>query len=280
MGVLQEDPRVAVRRSRRVVNSYVSDHQHHSDLGALRERVSNAERGIDNVSDQVATLQRDTARQIENLQTSLSSQIRDVSSSFAASRSTNWGTIIAAVMGVVVLGGAVLTPIMSDIGKTAEALEKLSDKTVTKDVFQRGQDDQNNWLANLRDRTRADEELISTARIEFARFEGRTIEQHETFLKEHALLIAHVDALDGNLIKRPEIEAALGSARELTTLTNSAMSARVDAVISSLNELRHDVGATYTWGDGLKHALERIDGIQQEINALSQTLGRQSAPNH
>ena len=86
--------------------------------------------------------------------------------------------------------------------------------------------------------------------------------------------MARVDNIDANLIKRPEIEASLLSQRELTTLTNGATANRIDAVIGSLNELRHDVGASYTWGDGLKHALDRIDNIQQEINSLAQTLGR------
>ena len=266
------------RRNQAAANRWGSDHQHHSDLGALRERVSNTERALESVIDQAAENQRETARQIESLQTSLSTQIRDISGSFAATRTTNWGTIIAAVGVVVVLGGAVLTPIMSDIGKTAETLEKLSDKTVTRDVFQRGQDDQNNWLASLRDRTRADEDLISTTRIDLARHEGMAEERHQTFLREYAALIARIDVIDANLIKRPEIEAALGAARELTTLTNAATTSRIDAVIGSLNELRHDVGASYTWGDGLKHALDRIDNIQQEINALAQTLGRASAP--
>jgi hypothetical protein len=252
-------------------------HEHHGDLGALRERVSGAERAIDSIGVQVATLQRDTARQIENLQTSLSSQIRDISGSFAATRTTNWGTIIAAVGVVVVLGGAVLTPIMSDIGKTSEALDKLTDKAVTKDVFQRSQDEQNSWLASLRDRARADEETINVDRIALARLEGATTERHETYLRDHSSLIMRIDAIDAGLIKRPEIEAALGSARELTTLTNAGTTNRIDAVIASLNELRHDVGASYTWGDGLKHALDRIDGIQQEVNGLAQTLGRASA---
>lgn len=250
-------------------------HEHHGDLGALRERVSGTERAIDSIGDQVATLQRDTARQIENLQTSLSAQIRDISGSFSASRATNWGTIIAAVGVVVVLGGAVLTPIMGDIGKTAEALEKLSDKAVTKDIFQRSQDDQNSWLSSLRDRERADEETLNADRIALARLEGATTERHDTYLRDHAALMARVDSIDANLIKRPEIEASLLSQRELTTLTNSATANRIDAVIGSLNELRHDVGATYTWGDGLKHALDRIDNIQQEINALA---GRTVAP--
>ena len=253
-------------------------HEHHGDLGALRERVSGTERAIDSIGDQVATLQRDTARQIENLQTSLSSQIRDISGSFAASRSTNWGTIISAVGVVMVLGAAVLTPIMGDIGKTAEAVEKLTDKAVTRDVFQRSQDDQNSWLASLRDRARADEDAITAARIELAHSEGMAIERHETYLREHAALTARLDTIDANLIKRPEIEAALAAQRELTTLTNAATTSRIDAVIGSLNELRHDVGASYTWGDGLKHALDRIDGMQQEINSLAQTLGRATAP--
>ena len=249
-------------------------HEHHGDLGALRERVSGTERAIDSIGDQVATLQRDTARQIENLQTSLSGQIRDIATSFTASRSTNWGTIISAVGVVAVLGAAVLTPIMSDIGKTAETLEKLSDKAVTKDVFKYSQEEQNSWLANLRDRARADEDTITTDRIALARLDGADTERHETYLRDHAALMARVDSIDNNLIKRPEIEAALISLRELTTLTNGATANRIDAVIGSLNELRHDVGASYTWGDGLKHALDRIDNIQQEINALAQTLGR------
>jgi hypothetical protein len=248
--------------------------EHHNDMGALRERVSGAERAIASLGEQVANNQRDTAQQLENLQQSLSLQIRDISASFAASRSTNWGTIIAAVGVVIVLGGAVLTPIMSDIGKTADTLEKLSDRAVRKDVFQRDQDEQNAWMASLRDRVRVDEDMLSAARIDMARYEGLATERHETFLREHAALIARVDNIDANLIKRPEIDAALGSARELTTLTNAALTNRIDGLALSLNDLRHDLGSAYTWGDGLKHALDRIDGVQQQLNALAQSLNR------
>ena len=248
---------------------FSNDHQHHSDLGALRERVSNTERAVDSVSDQVATLQRDTARQIENLQVSLSSQIRDISGTFAASRSTNWGTIIAAVGVVVVLGGAVLTPIMSDINKAADTLEKLADKTVAKDVYRHDQDDQNSWLASLRDRSRIDEDAITAARIEMARTEGMASERHETFLREHALLIHRVDAIDAAFIKRPEIEAAMAALRELITLTNSATANRIDAVIGSLNELRHDFGANFTLGDAVKELQLRINSLQLGQSAPS-----------
>ena len=240
---------------------FSNDHQHHSDLGALRERVSNTERAVDSVSDQVATLQRDTARQIENLQVSLSSQIRDISGTFAASRSTNWGTIIAAVGVIVVLGGAVLTPIMSDIGKTAEALDKLSERSVAKDVYRRDQDDQNSWLSSLRDRGRADEDAITAARIEMGRTEGMASERHETFLREHALLISRVDAIDASLIKRPEIEAALLAQRELTAQNNTATNSRIDALIAGVNELRHDFGSSWTIADTVRN-------IETQLNAL------------
>ncbi len=248
---------------------FSNDHQHHSDLGALRERVSNTERAVDSVSDQVATLQRDTARQIENLQTSLSTQIRDISGSFAASRSTNWGTIIAAVGVVVVLGGAVLTPIMSDIGKTAEALDKLTERSIAKDVYRRDQDDQNAWLASLRDRGRADEDAITATRIEIARAEGIASERRDTFLREHELLVQRVDEIDASLIKRPEIEASLASLRELVNLTNSATANRIDAVIISLNELRHDFGANFTLGDAVKELQLRINSLQLGQSAPS-----------
>src|SRR5271156_2934564 len=236
--------------------------QNHVDLGALRERVSGTERSITNLSDLVAANQRDTARQIESLQTSLSSQIRDMSISFAAARTTNWGTIIAAVGVVVVLGGAVLTPIMLDITQTAESLEKVSDNTVRKEVFQHNQDDQNAWLGSLRDRTRADEEIVNADRIALARLEGATAERHETYLRDHAVVLARIDGIEGNLIKRPEIESLIASNKDLINLTNAANTSRIDAVISSLNELRRDFGTNWTIGDTVREIQSRLNSLQ------------------
>ena len=71
--------------------------------------------------------------------------------------------------------------------------------------------------------------------------------------------MARVDSIDSSLIKRPV--KTLLSQRELTTLTNAAL-ARIDAVIGSLNELRHDVGANFTLGDAVKEIQLRMNALQ------------------
>ena len=248
--------------------------EHHGDLGALRERVSGLERASSNLSDQVANNQRDTARQIETLQSNLSAQIRDMSSSYAAAKSTNWGTIIAAAGFIVLLGGAVLTPILGDLNKLSDTMEKLSDKSERKDDFKKSWDELNSWASSLRDRLQLNENHDVETKVALARMDGMENERHETYIRDHYALIARVDAIDNSLIKRPEIEAAFDAQKSLTTLTTSALSSRVDAVIGSLNELRHDVGSSYTQGDIIKHTLERIDNMQSEINILIQASGR------
>jgi hypothetical protein len=253
---------MTTRRQSQYANNRYGWSEHHNDLGALRERVSGTERAVANLGDLVANNQRDTAKQIENLQTSLSAQIRDISGSFAASRATNWGTIIAAVGVVVVLGGAVLTPIMSDLGKTAEAVQKLADKAVTRDIYNHDQDGQNSWLASLRDRSRAEEDTLNATRIELARMDGAATERHADYLRAHALLDAHISSVDANLIKRPEIETIVSGLSDRIKSGNESANDRITSVIQSLNELRHDFGANWTIGDTVRQIETRLNALQ------------------
>ncbi len=50
----------------------------HGDIGALRERISGAERGIQSLSDQVGALQRDTTAQISGLSNAMAAQLASI----------------------------------------------------------------------------------------------------------------------------------------------------------------------------------------------------------
>lgn len=234
--------------------------QAHIDIGALAQRVTGLENAIGNVVDQL----RDIGKRLE-------------------ARPTDIWKIVGGIVGVLALVGAFLYQgkayIDADLDRHEREISRILETAVSRDDFRMSLDQQQRRNLAMDAATAKVADEVESARVEQARAEGMAEERHATFLREHAAILARVDTIDANLIKRPEIEAALTSLRELTTLTNSATANRIDAVIGSLNELRHDVGASYTWGDGLKHALDRIDNMQQELNSLAQTLGRAaSAP--
>ena len=217
--------------------------QAHIDIGALAQRVTGLENAIGNVGEQL----RDISKRLD-------------------SKPTDIWKIVGGIVGILALVGAFLLQgkayIDADLDRQERDISHILDTSVSKDDFRRSQDGQDSWLANLRDRARADEEIINVDRIALARLEGATTERHETYLRDHAALMARVDSIDSSLIKRPEIEAALLSQRELTTLTNAASNSRIDAVIGSLNELRHDFGANFTLGDAVKEIQLRMNALQ------------------
>lgn len=248
------------------------------DLGALRERVTGTERAYASLAEQVTTLQRDTATQINNLQSSLSGQIRDMGASFAAARTTNWGTILTAAGVVIGLGFSVLNPITGNLQKAAEQIERLTDRSVTKDDFHISQDQQQRRnLAMDAAIAKIQDEVIDT-RVTLARTEGAEAERHEEYLREHGALQARVEGIDGSLIKRPEIQSIVNGLTSASVASAASANDRINSVIQSLNELRHDVGANYTQGDALKSAFDRLDKMQTQLNTVAQMLGREAQP--
>lgn len=214
----------------------------HSDIAVVAQRVTN----------------------IENSVAGVENAIRDLSKKLEAKPTDIW-KIISGVAGLLALVGAFLYQgkayIDADLERHDREIGRLIETAVSKDEWRISLDQQQrrNLEADAaRDKLR---DQIESSRVETARADGRESERHEEYVRDHAALVAHVDAIDGNLIKRPELEASFSSQRELTTLTNAGTGSRIDAVIGSMNELRHDFGASFTIGDRLK-------GLEQEIADL------------
>jgi len=202
---------------------------------------------------------------LENSFIGFGEQLRDISKRLDTKPTDVW-KIVGGVVGILALVGAFLYQGKAYIDLTLERQDReighLIETAVTKDVFQRSQDEQNSWLASLRDRARVDEEIVNNDRIALARLEGATTEQHEEYLREHADTATYIRTLDANLIKRPEIESGLAALRELYTLAFAGVGNRIDALIGSLNELRHDFGANFTLGDAVREIQLRLNALQ------------------
>lgn len=242
--------------------------QNHVDLGALRERVTSSERSLSGLDDKVTTLQRDTAAQISNLQTSLSSQIRDMSQSFNATRTTNWGTIIAAAGFVLILGGAVLAPLMSDLRKASDALDGLTERTVKNEDYRSSLDQQQRRnLAMDAVSSALEKELVKTE-VSLARLDGMETERHEEYLRSDMRHEVREDTMDSNIIKRPEIVGIASSLLDKINSVVATLNDRINSVIIGVDQVRHDSASNYTTGDRLKEFEQELTQIRNQASGL------------
>lgn len=215
----------------------------HSDINVLAQRVT----GIENSLAGVQT-------SLQNLADRLATKPTDI-----------W-KVIGGVVGLLGLIGAFLYQgkayIDSTLDRHDREIGRLAETALSKEDFKAEVDlQQRRNLAMQAASEKISGDLAQT-RIDLAHLEGASTERHQEYLRDHTALSARVDAIDNNLIKRPEVEAALGANKDLTTLTNTATNNRVDAVISSLNELRRDFGANWTIGDTVRAIEVRLNALQ------------------
>ena len=82
------------------------------------------------------------------------------------SKPTDVWKIVGGIVGILAAVGAFLYQgkayIDGDLNRHEGEISRIIETAVSKDDFRRSQDGQDSWLANLRDRARADEEIINT----------------------------------------------------------------------------------------------------------------------
>jgi hypothetical protein len=216
--------------------------QNHIDIGALSERVDGLASSIGDIRDTLASINK----RIE-------------------AKPTDTWKIVGGVGVLLTLGGGFLfqslAPLNAEIARHDREIGRVADTALTRDDYRREHDEFVSWVSSLRDRQRADEDTVAATRIEMAKLEGATDERHAEYLRDHEETQARISTLDGNQIKRPEIEAQNAAVRELITLLTNGTGARIDAVIASLNELRHDFGNNFTIGDVIKDIQDRLNSM-------------------
>jgi hypothetical protein len=82
--------------------------------------------------------------------------------------------------------------------------------------------------------------------------------EHEYDQRDFDRLLGRVNVLDGELIKRPEIEAIDNGLRNQITTIGGA-----------LEDVRKEIGSAYTWGDELKSMRSQIETLSGRIFGLS-----------
>ena len=112
--------------------------QVHIDLGALDERVRGTERAIDDVNGRLDNL----GTQLNNLSSSISSQMTRLSEKIDAKmqvKPTNWVGFVSSAAAVVAvlltIGGAVMVPVFGDLGKLSDDIKQVQrDSATDKDL--------------------------------------------------------------------------------------------------------------------------------------------------
>lgn len=210
-----------------------------ASFGEVRARLDGAERSIAEVKTDIAEIRQQMGKGFADLGDSIRNQIEGM-----RSRGTNWvgiGSVAVAAVGVlVVLASSILSPINSALTDTKDAL-KLIDQNFArrddvKDAFWHVDQRMNKYDERLERLVTKDEDNEFKTRLD-----QRDVLEHETLLRDMGALGDRAGAIEGNLIKRPEINALLDN-----------LGNRLDALSRNQEDMRRDLGSAYGIGDELK----------------------------
>ena len=202
--------------------------QAHVDIGALAQRVT----GVEGTLQQIWGALGDLSKKLD-------------------SKPTNWWGIIGGIVGLLTILGTVFVQAMQPVNGTLERhdheIAHISENALRKDDYFRAHDalqrevkemneKDERWIASLRDRLRDDEDHAITQR-QFSELKERLDERYkitEAYAKAaDESAASRITALDAQVVKRPEIEAANHSQDERITALSTRMNAiqaQVDAM--------------------------------------------------
>lgn len=78
---------------------------------------------------------------------------------------------------------------------------------------------------------------------------------------------AHIATVDAYVIKRPEIEALLGSLKSQVSDATTSAAERLGALSVRINEVAHEFGANFTQGDAIKDLQNQVRELRQSAPA-------------
>lgn len=222
------------------------------DFGALEQRVYGAERKIDELGVQ-------TSSQIQNLRTELGSAIQLISTKIDQQQTaqidssrTKWTPIVTCATGLAVafvaifgvVGSMALTPIRTDIEKLYKAVDETNNKMTPLLTLA---DDQKSNVIQFAALTKADEGKWS--RDAQAEYEKRVDEryklEHEYAVRDLARVEGHINEVDSNQIKRPEIQAADSNIRDRITASEATQNDRTNSLSARANATDAKVDALF-----------------------------------
>lgn len=222
------------------------------DYGALEVRVTSLDAALENqgraTQSSLSDMRTDTVRQFDAVRRDFADAIGGVREQLTAlstdmknqvsSGRTHWvpllgtvatmATVLIATIGVV--GSMALSPIRDDAKTDHALIQKLIDESVRKTDYSID-------LIKQQSRNIAVEGSVVALREETVPslnyLHGQIDERQLAYLRDLLRIETRVDSIDGNLVKRPEIEAAARSEDQRYT----ALSSRLNALTEWLQQL-------------------------------------------
>jgi len=197
-------------------------HKDDVDLGAMAQRLTTVEDNHADLTDQIGSLRDDLGRQVSDLRAGVDRQLSDLNrkldiqvSGIAAAKATNWTSFwgsAAAVGGVVVvLGGAIITPMLNNLRDLSVDVKNIPTEFASVNAV-------NDALRLLRDRVGKVED--ANINLDAKAFTIREHEAYDSALKQrfgdlekswdgrHADLASRVDALSARINEEEEKDKA------------------------------------------------------------------------
>lgn len=237
--------------------------------GAMRERLTGLEKSVGEIKEdlksqradvdlQFATGRRETAEQLSNFREDISRQISAFGMEVRESRTkgTNWGWVGSWAAVAIVLAGAVLTPLYSSLSDAKVSFRDIEETFKRFEQFYARRDDMKDNFAKLDELLQKN--VTRKEHDEFAkRLDQRDTDERVEYFREIDRVDHHVNQVDGDQIKRPEIQALLDNTR-----------ARIDALSARQEATDRAIGSLNPISDTIKALQVGQENIQSKMFAL------------
>lgn len=265
----------------------ISPAQQHNDDGKDRATVADLRaqvRGIDNsvadlkkdfreletkVDNQFIEGRRQSSEQLTNLEQNIRSQLTVLVQDIRETRprGPNWGWIISGAGLAALLAGSILVPINGSLRDTKESFTSITQTFKEFEQFYAAKSDVRDQFESVAKRIkelneRVDHEVTRDEHQEFAkRIDQRDVDERTEIFRELDRIDKHVNGVDADQIKRPEILALLEAVRALVSNVN----ARVDSLSARQESTDKFLSSIYNQGDAFKQLSSTVEALQARL---------------